>query len=82
MSRTTLCYVMSATIVVSLCASAAVPAAGQTPEKSATAAAAAFKTPWGEPDLQGIWANQTLTPLERPETFAGRAELSAEDIAL
>ena len=81
MSRTTLCYVMSATIVVSLCASAAVPAAGQTPEKSATAAAAAFKTPWGEPDLQGIWANQTLTPLERPETFAGRAELSAEDIA-
>ena len=24
-------------------------------------------TPWGEPDLQGIWNNATSTPLERPE---------------
>ena len=25
-----------------------------------------FRTPWGEPDLQGIWNNNSMTPLERP----------------
>ena len=24
------------------------------------------RTPWGDPDLQGIWIGSTLTPLERP----------------
>jgi hypothetical protein len=24
------------------------------------------RTPWGDPDLQGIWTNQTKTPFERP----------------
>jgi hypothetical protein len=28
---------------------------------------ARFRTPWGDPDLQGIWSNATLTPLERPD---------------
>jgi len=46
------------------------------------------KTPWGEPDLQGIWSGETLTPLERPAKFAGKpvltpaeAEAIEEDIA-
>src|SRR5256885_16030459 len=25
-----------------------------------------FRTPWGEPDLQGVWSGETPTPLERP----------------
>ena len=25
-----------------------------------------FRTPWGEPDLQGVWSSETPTPLERP----------------
>ena len=25
---------------------------------------ASFRTPWGDPDLQGIWTNTTTTPLE------------------
>jgi hypothetical protein len=24
------------------------------------------RTPWGAPDLQGIWSSGTTTPLERP----------------
>jgi hypothetical protein len=28
--------------------------------------ASAFRTPWGDPDLQGVWSYGTLTPLERP----------------
>lgn len=39
------------------------------------------RTPWGHPDLQGVWVGSTLTPLERPTRFAGKAFLSAEEIA-
>ena len=31
------------------------------------------KTPWGEPDLQGLYTNKTITPFERPAEFAGKA---------
>jgi hypothetical protein len=29
-----------------------------------------FTTPWGHPDLQGVWNNQTPVPFERPKEFA------------
>src|SRR5437763_159604 len=29
-----------------------------------------LKTPWGEPDLQGIWTDETDTPLQRPAKYA------------
>ena len=29
-------------------------------------------TPWGDPDLQGIWSNATITRLERPAELAGK----------
>ncbi|MDD9980941.1 MAG: hypothetical protein OXU81_06210, partial [Gammaproteobacteria bacterium] len=32
----------------------------------------AFRTPWGDPDLQGVWSYATFTPLQRPAEFAGR----------
>ena len=31
------------------------------------------KTPDGQPDLQGLWTNDTFTPLERPKTFKDKA---------
>jgi hypothetical protein len=34
------------------------------------AAAPTLKTPWGEPDLQGIWTDETDTPLQRSPRFA------------
>ncbi len=34
------------------------------------------RTPYGKPDLQGVWTNATLTPLERPASVAGKATLS------
>jgi hypothetical protein len=37
------------------------------------------KTPWGEPDLQGIWSGATLTPLERPAKFATKPVLTEEE---
>src|SRR5262245_21957804 len=38
-------------------------------------------TPWGEPDLQGIYTNQTLTPLERPANLGTKAFLTPEEAA-
>jgi hypothetical protein len=50
----------------------------------------ALKTPWGEPDLQGIWTDETDTPLQRSPKYANqefftptqRAELDASRAAL
>lgn len=35
----------------------------------------------GHPDLQGVWANNASTPLERPEFFGDRPELTEEEFA-
>ena len=29
-------------------------------------------TPDGQPDLQGVWGNNTITPVERPDRFGER----------
>lgn len=39
------------------------------------------RTPDGHPDLQGVWTNSTLTPLERPGQFAGKASLTEAEAA-
>src|SRR6266478_1701004 len=41
------------------------------------AAANALKTPWGEPDLQGIWTDETNTPLQRPTQYANQEFFTA-----
>lgn len=40
-----------------------------------------FTTPWGDPDLQGIWNNQTPVPFERPSALAGKAAFTKEEAA-
>jgi hypothetical protein len=37
------------------------------------------RTPDGHPDLQGIWANDTVTTLERPKRFAEKEVLSEQE---
>ena len=40
------------------------------------------RTPWGDPDLQGIWgAGYILTPVERPDEYEGREFLTDEEVA-
>jgi hypothetical protein len=66
------------------------PTSAQAPGASVTAPAPALKTPWGEPDLQGIWTDETDTPLQRSPKYANqeffteaqRAELDAQRSAL
>jgi hypothetical protein len=46
-----------------------------------TAAGQSPRTRDGHPDLQGIWTNVTLTPLERPRDLAGKAYFTKEEAA-
>ena len=39
------------------------------------------RTPWGTPDLVGIWDFRTVTPLERPKELAGQEFLTDEEAA-
>ncbi len=39
------------------------------------------RTADGQPDLQGVWANNTATPLERPEVLGDKATLTDEELA-
>ena len=41
------------------------------------------KTPWGDPDLQGIWSGDSAfgIPLQRPEALGTKAELTDKDFA-
>ena len=39
------------------------------------------RTADGRPDLQGVWANNNPTPLERPDEWAGKKPLTDEELA-
>jgi hypothetical protein len=78
------------TAVAIAAAAILMPAAITQASAQAPASAPALKTPWGEPDLQGIWTDETDTPLQRPAkwadqeffTAAQRAELDAARTAV
>src|ERR1700756_1296339 len=65
-------------------------ATAHTASAKSSATAPALKTPWGEPDLQGIWTDESDTPLQRSPKYANqeffteaqRAELDKERAAL
>jgi hypothetical protein len=59
------------------------PALAQTSAASSAtpAASSSLKTPWGEPDLQGIWTDETTTPLQRPAKYANQAVFSEAERA-
>ena len=42
-------------------------------------ASAVKKTPWGDPDLQGIWNSSTSTPLQRDPKFGLRTTLTDQE---
>jgi hypothetical protein len=82
-------YVSSSSMAVLLVVAAAVSAMGvatiaqnrdAAPKKSASKYAAP-RTADGQPDLQGVWANNAGTPLERPKVVANKPVLTDEELA-
>jgi hypothetical protein len=67
-----------AVAAVAAAVAAAVSAAAQQP---AAGGWVQPKTPWGDPDLQGVWRYEASVPLERPAQFQGRASLTDEEVA-
>jgi hypothetical protein len=48
---------------------------------SGQAPTAALKTPWGEPDLQGIWTDENDTPFQRSPKYANQEFFTEEQRA-
>jgi hypothetical protein len=39
------------------------------------------RTAWGKPDLEGVWDFRTITPMERPDSLAGKEFLTEAEAA-
>src|SRR5260221_6574576 len=63
-----------------------IPAAAQAAAKAKDPAAVKGtwtppRTPDGQPDLQGVWTNNTVTPLQRPKELAGKEFYTEAELA-
>jgi len=72
-STTPLAFALATTLL-------AAPVAGQS-RPGASRKWTAPLTPDGQPDLQGIWSNATLTPFERPKDLAGKPYFTEKEAA-
>ena len=64
-------YVAASLSVIVVITLSVIPAAAQSVPR----------TPWGQPDIQGIWDFRTITPMQRPEDLADKEFLTAEEAA-
>jgi hypothetical protein len=65
--------IVAAIAVAGLC----VTVSGQVSSRAGTVP----RTPDGQPDLQGFWTNDNVTPLERPAEFGNKEVLTSEEAA-
>jgi hypothetical protein len=82
MRRRFLTCLAATTVIVFLLPS---PGGAQSKQSAAKTAKAwtAPRTPWGDPDLQGMWPATDLigVPMQRPQNFGTRTELTDEEFA-
>jgi hypothetical protein len=74
-----------AAVVIAVVWLAPVPVAGQAAAGAAKTTGANAgtlpRTPWGDPDLQGMWETQARTPMERPSEFGAREFMTEAEAA-
>ena len=63
-------------LLVALGVSAAATLGAQPPQQWVV-----HRTPDGHPDFQGVWANNTVTPLQRPKQWEGKTRLTDAEVA-
>lgn len=93
MTSRTISSVTAAAILAAFVALATVPASGQGSPAVPPMVVTAFggvdtpyevpRTPWGEPDLQGVWSSDDTSniPMSRPQQFGDRLYLNDEEYA-
>src|SRR6059036_1961468 len=78
-------WISTGVLAIAIAAAAPATMTGQATAPAAKKTVAANKksavphTPWGDPDLQGVWNDATSTPLQRPSARAGKDVLSDEE---
>jgi hypothetical protein len=77
-----MCERLSGSIITVLTAAAVISmSVDRTSAQNPARPAVALKTPWGEPDLQGLWTDETDTPLQRPAKYADQEFFTPEQRA-
>jgi hypothetical protein len=66
--------------IVAVQAARTASATSPQPQTSRSTAWKLPHTPDGEPDLQGVWLNNSATPLERPKALEGRSSLTDAEV--
>ena len=72
---------LTVAVITLACALIATPSATAQVERVADPTWTMPRTDDGQPDLQGLWGNKTLTPMERPDAVEGKAFLTDEEMA-
>lgn len=73
--------VLNCSVAALLAVAGVNPAAAQTAKAAVKAAWTMGHTADGQPDLQGIWTNPTITPFERPERLGNKATMTEKEAA-
>src|SRR4051812_4358795 len=72
---------VSSLTMIAVAAAAFAGLIGLSTTRSTAEAPAVPKTPWDEPDLQGIWTDETATPFQRSARFANQEFFTEEQRA-
>jgi len=78
-------YIPAVAMIAPLIALAQTPATSPAAKPAAKVASSKAwtqpKTPWGDPDIQGMWPGAWGIPLQRPKNLGTRATLTDEELA-